>query len=215
MTAKKSRFYRYNLVSSGVGRIGSKMLEHQFAELVAAYLEIAVLVERGASRRQQHDRLADVGRLGVGGSQLDRSLERAGDGMGHAPFELGSEVGRGLTDQVGLAHAREEARERRNAPGLGLAAGDPENVGEAGQRLRGGIRVGGLGIVDEQHAVLAADLFHAVGEPWKRNQTLLDRLNREPERERRAGGAGGVLRVVHAAQRANLPELRDRAPAAA
>src|SRR5262252_6724227 len=187
------------------------MLEHQFAELIAAHLEIAVLVERGASRRQQHDRLGDIGRLGVGGSQLDRPLERAGNYMGHASRELGGEVGRGLTDQVGLAHAREEARERGNAPGLGLAARDPENVGEAGERLCGGIRVGCLGIIDEQHAVLAADLFHAVGEARKRNQALLDRLNRKPERERRAGGTGCVLRVVHAAQRADAADMGNGA----
>ena len=134
--------------------------------------------------------------------------------MGHASPELGGEVGRGLTDQVGLAHAREKARERRYAPGLGLTAGDPENVGEAGERLRGGIRVGCLGIVDEQHAGHAADLFHAVGEARKRTQTLLDRLNRKPERERRAGGAGGVLCVVHAAQRADAADPGDAAGAA-
>ena len=61
-----------------------------------------------------------------------------------------------------------------DAAGLRLAAGDPENIGEAGQRLRGRVRIGRLGIVDEQHAALAADLLHAVGKAGKGAQTVLD-----------------------------------------
>ena len=81
---------------------------------------------------------------------------------------------------------------------------------KAGQRLRRGIGIGGLGIVDEQHVALAADLLHAMRKSGKRPQALLDRLRGEPQRERRAGRAGGVLRVVAAAQRADAAEMRDR-----
>ena len=83
-------------------------------------------------------------------AKLDRPIERAGDDVGRVPFELGGEAGRGFADQIGLADAREEARERGDAAGLRFAARDPEYVGEAGQRLRGGVRVGRLRIVDEQ-----------------------------------------------------------------
>ena len=99
--------------------------------------------------------------------------------MGHASFELGGELARGFADQIRLADAWEKRRKRRDASGFRPAAGDPENVGEAGQRLGRGIRIGCLGIVDEQHTSLVADLLHAVGEAGKRNETLLDLLRRE------------------------------------
>ncbi len=102
-----------------------------------------------------------------------------------------------------------------DAAGLRLAAGDPENVGEAGQRLGGGVGIGRLGVVDEQHAADASDLLHAVREAGKRHQALLDRVGREPERERGADGAGGVLRIVHAAQRADAADMGDGARGAA
>ena len=80
---------------------------------VAAHLEIAVLVERRAGRRQQHDRLLDVGRLGIAGGELDRAVERAGDHVRHAPFEFAGESGGRLADQIGLADARKEAARAR------------------------------------------------------------------------------------------------------
>ena len=95
-------------------------------------------------------------------------------------------------------------------PFFGLPPAIQKMSPKAGQRLRGRIRVGRLGVVDEQHAALAPDLLHAMRKSWKRAQTVLDRLRRQPERERRTGRAGGVLRVVHAAQRADAAEMRDR-----
>src|SRR5262245_44832572 len=101
----------------------------QLAEFVAAYLEVAILVEGGAGRRQQHDRLLQPGRFGVAGGKLGRPLERAGDLVGRPPLELSSEARRRLPDQISLANAREEARERGDAAGLRLAARDPEDIG--------------------------------------------------------------------------------------
>jgi len=46
----------------------------------------------------------------------------------------------------------------------------------------------------------AAKLFHAVGEARERAQPGLDRGRLKAERQRRSGGAGGVLRIVLAAQ---------------
>ena len=105
--------------------------------------------------------------------------------------------------------------QRFDAAGLRLAAGDPENIAEAGQRLRRRIGIGGLGIVDEQNGAAAADFLHAMREPGKRAQPGLDRRRLKAERQRGGRGAGGVLRVVQAAQRADAAELGDRrAPAA-
>src|SRR5204863_10158871 len=107
--------------------------------MVAAHLEIAELVERGTGRREQHHGLRDVGFGGVAGGKFERVLDRAGNNMRHLAFERGSEISRRFPDKISVADAREEARERGDAAGLLLAAGDPENVAETGERLRGGI----------------------------------------------------------------------------
>src|SRR5262245_38607365 len=120
----------------------------QLAEPVAAHLEVAVLVEGGAGRRPQHYRLLQPGCFGVAGGKLGRPLERAGDLVGRPPLELGGKASRRFPDEISLTDAREEARERGDAAGLRLAARDPEDIGEAGERLRRRIRVGGLRIVD-------------------------------------------------------------------
>src|SRR5207244_6801410 len=59
-----------------------------------------------------------------------------------------------------------------------FAAGDPEDVGVAAERLCGGIGVGGLGVVDEVHVPDAADIFHAVRETGK----IGDGVGRSEER---------------------------------
>ena len=100
-------------------------------------------------------------------------------------------------------------RKQFDAAGLRLAAGDPENVVEAGQRLGRGIGIGGFGIVDEENGAAAADFFHAMREPRERAKPGLDRRRLEAERQRRGRGAGGVLRVVQAAQRADAAKLGD------
>ncbi len=103
-----------------------------------------------------------------------------------------------------------KSRKRFDAAGLRLAAGDPENVVEAGQRLRRRIGIGGLGIVDEQNGAAPADFLHAVREPRERAQACLDRRGLEAERQRGGRGAGGILRIVQAAQRADAAKLGDR-----
>ena len=123
--------------------------------------------------------------------------------------ELAGKTFRRLADQIGLADAGKKARKRADPAGLRLAAGDPENVGEAGQRLRRRIRIRGFRVIDEQHAPDAADLLHAMREPRKRREALLDFRGRQAERQRGARGAGGVLRVVQPAQRADAAQIGD------
>ncbi len=95
-------------------------------------------------------------------------------------------------------------------PVLGLPPAIQIDVAEARQRARGAVGVGGLRIVDEQHASLAADRLHAVGEAGKRGKALLDGAEIEAEREAGGDGAGRVLRIVRAAQRADAGEIGDR-----
>src|SRR5262249_24593118 len=99
----------------------------------------------------------------------------------------------------------------RKPTGFRFAAGDPENIRKAGERLGGGIGIGRLGIVDEEHTPLAADLLHPVREARKRAEALMDDGWRDTERERRAARAGSVLRIMRPAQRADLAEAGDRA----
>jgi len=176
---------------------------------------LRVLVERGAGGRQQHHRLRHIGRLGIAGGKLDRAIERAGNDMWHLSLELSGKAGGGLADQIGLADAGKEARERGETTGLRLAAGDPEHVGKAGQCLRGRVRVGRLGIIDEQHTALVRHLLHPVREARKRDEALLDHLRRHPERKRSTGRTGRILRVVQPAQRTDAAEAHDGARGAA
>ncbi len=109
------------------------------------------------------------------GGRRHGALERARDLVGDLARRASAakSVGR-LADQIGLARcAGRIAPAPSMPPVLRLAAGDPEDVGEAGQRLRRGVGVGGLGVVDEQHAALAADLLHAVREAGKAAQARL------------------------------------------
>ena len=101
-------------------------------------------------------------------------------------------------------------RKQFDAAGFRLAAGDPENILKAGQRLGRRIGIGSLEIVDEQNGAAPADLFHAMRQAGERTQPGLDRRGFETKRQRRGGGASGVLRIVQAAQRADAAELGDR-----
>ena len=93
--------------------------------------------------------------------------------------ERAGEFLRGLADQIGLADARKIFGEPRDAAELRLAAGDPEDIAEAGQRLGCGIRVGRLGVVDEQHAALAlAEFAAAPGQALPDGTTATDVFDR-------------------------------------
>ena len=129
--------------------------------------------------------------------------------MRHLGRERCGEFLRRLADQIRLAQAREEIAQRFDAAGFCPAAGDPENIAEAGERLRGRIGIGGLGIIDEEHRTAPADFFHAMREPGKRAKPRLDRRRRKAERQRRSRRAGGVLRVVQPAQRPDAVEVGD------
>ena len=118
-----------------IHRRHARKRQYQLAEGVSAHLEVAILVERGAGRGQQHCRLFRTGVLGIAGGQRNRTLQRSGDDIRHMPFQLGGKCRGSLTDEIGLAQAREEACQRGDTTGLGPAARDPENIGETGQRL--------------------------------------------------------------------------------
>ena len=102
--------------------------------------------------------------------------------------------------------------QRFDAAGLRLAAGDPENVVETGQRLRRGIGIGRFEIVDERGRVPRRPTSSIRwASPGKDRKPGLDGRRFETERQRRGGGAGGVLGVVQAAQRADAAEFGDHA----
>src|SRR5437764_2888162 len=191
-------------------------LLHQLAKYAPANLEIGKLIERCTRGREQNDGLWNVCGSCVGGSERDRAVERARLLIGDAAVERRRELLGRLSDQVRLADAREIFRERADAARFGPAAGDPKNIREACERAGRRIGVGGLGIVDEEDRAAAADLLHSVREARKGSQRALDRVRRQSERQRRGGGAGGVLRIVDSAQRADAADANHIArPAAA
>src|SRR5579872_2200926 len=129
--------------------------------------------------------------------------------MWHARAQRLRKLGRRLADQIGLSDAREIFGETRDAADFGLSARDPENIRKRGQRMRRRVGIGAFRIIDEQHVAAPADLLHAVREPWKTAQALLQDFTRATERERASRGAGRVLRVVQATKRADAADPRD------
>ena len=81
--------------------------------------------------------------------------------------------------------------------------------------MRRRIGIGALGVVDEQHIAAAADLLHAVRETGKAAQAVLQGFAGDAERQRAGRSAGGILRVVQAAQGSDAADPRDLAARAA
>src|SRR5437588_997929 len=100
----------------------------QRPERVAPYFEVAILVERGAGRRKQHQRLG--GRRGgsVARRRGERLVERSGDFVRDGIRQGGGELIGRLADEIGLADTREKRAQAFDAAGLGPPAGDPENI---------------------------------------------------------------------------------------
>src|SRR6266516_6955805 len=111
----------------------------QRSERVAPHFEIAILVERGAGRREQYRRLGGRRGGGIARRRGERLVERSVDlvrhGIGQGDGEL---IGR-LADKIGLADTRKEGSQAFDATGLWPPASDPENIAETGQRLGGRI----------------------------------------------------------------------------
>ena len=117
---------------------------------------------------------------------------------GNRTFERRGELLRGLTDQIGFRHAREQRLQRLDAARLGDAAGDPVDVLEGGQRLLRRIGIGGLGIIDEGNGAHARHLLHAVGKAGEAlhgggDDLRLDTQARGPRHRpcRRSASCGG------------------------
>src|ERR1700683_4372313 len=128
---------------------------HQIAEHIAAHLEIAILIERGAGRREQYDWLRRRGGFRVVGRRSQRPLERAIILMRYLAAKRCGKLLRRLADQISLADSREELAQGLDPAGLGFAASDPENVIDTSESLRRRVRVRGLGIVDEENCSAA------------------------------------------------------------
>src|SRR5688572_3676928 len=117
--------------------------------MVSAYFVIGKLVVGRTGRRQQHDGRA-AQRLRIGCSLRYSLVEGAAQNVRDLIAKSPGELFRSGADEVGLADLREVRLQRLDAAFLRLAAEDPEDAVEGLQRLLGGIRVGGLGIVDEE-----------------------------------------------------------------
>src|ERR1700722_18134122 len=72
--------------------------------------------------------------------------------------------------------------------------------------MRRRIRVGALGIIDEQHVAAAADLLHAMRQTRKTAQAVLQGFGGDTERQRAGRRAGRILRIVQAAERTDATD---------
>ncbi len=75
------------------------------------------------------------------------------------------------------------------------------NIVERQERLLGGVGVGRFRVVDEQHPVEPADLFHAMREPRECLERARDAIALDAESPRGGVGERGVLPVMRAAKR--------------
>jgi hypothetical protein len=107
----------------------------ELAERVATHLEIAILVERRTSGREQHHRFRRSGSFRVSGRRRNRLVERSVNLMRHFAVKSCGKLVCGLADQISLADARKEFAQGFDPTGLGFAAGDPENITEASKSL--------------------------------------------------------------------------------
>ena len=103
-------------------------------------------------------------------------------------------------------------------------ATDPADARKSGQRLDGGVHIGGLAVVDEGHATDFGHPLAPMGQPFEAVKSGLDLFRRQPQRAAGAIGAGGILVVMRAGQAGdraqidggNLPSLAHlRQPALA
>ncbi len=177
----------------------------ELAEVVAANLEVLVLVVGGARGREQHDRLRAGTLLGVPRRRRERRIERAAALEIHLALERRREFLRRRADQIGLGDAREVGFERRDAALLRLAAEDPEDIPlPRRERLLGRVRIRRFAVVDEEHAAEPADLLHAVRQTRKARERGLQCLGLP--HSRRSSGS----RIQPVLQRTDGRQRRER-----
>ncbi len=140
----------------------------------------------------------------------DGLVERAGNLARDAACERLGESLRGFADEKCLADAREQRRQAGDALFLRLSAGDPVDVGVAGERLFRRVGVGRLAVVDVTHAVDLGDQLLAVRQAGE----ALDAGDRgclvETEGAGCGVGGGRVLSVMPSGQMRRLGEVEHR-----
>ena len=182
-------------------------------EVLAALLEVPVVVEARAGRAEQHD----VARHGDRGGVRDGRLEVGQDHVGRRPLPH-----RGAPPLEGLAQRRGRGADQDgllDAPLGGLGQGvergalqraaedQVDRAGVGGEGLEGGVDVGRLGVVHPGHAGDDADDLQAVHDPGEAAQGGGDVGRRHAERRGRRRGGQRVGHVVLALE----GELVDRA----
>ena len=123
------------------------------AECVTACLEIRKLVERRASRRQQHHRVVPGIRLCRGMGRRNRGVEAfascARDFARQGRFQLL----RGLADQKGVPDPIEIGLDRPQPAFLAASTGNPVTRSITGQRAGRGVGISGFAVIDVAGAV--------------------------------------------------------------
>src|SRR5262245_27368324 len=126
---------------------------HKRPEVIAAHLEIGILIIGGAGRGEQHHRLGGGAFGRVTRRPRQRHGERAATLEGELAAQRRRELLASLADEVGPGDAGKERRQIQDAALFRPPAQDPEDVAiEGGKRGGGAVGVGGLAVVDEERA---------------------------------------------------------------
>src|SRR5262245_13752446 len=124
---------------------------HERPEVIAAHLEIGVLVIGGAGRGEQHHRLGGGALARVARCPRQCHGERAATLEGELAAQRRRELLACLTDEVGPGELLKERRQIQDAALFRPSAQDPEDVALEGRERGGGaVGVGGLAVVDEE-----------------------------------------------------------------
>ncbi len=179
--------------------------------MVAALLEILVLVVGCAGRRQQHDAVFRAGGNGVVRGLGDRHVHRTAALVGTSPPRVAANAVCRCTDEIGFGDAREVGTQGLDAAILGLATqNDVDAVRPGGECLLGALGVRRLAVVDEHRGTQTTDLLHAVRKSRIGQHVRHDLVIPQTGKTEGPVSRAGILAVVTATQCCDTGQIRNR-----
>ena len=130
------------------------------------------------------------------GSRFNRRRHHLIHFVRHLSVQCAGKLLGRFADQIGLADAWKELRQADDPAALRLAAGNPEDVMKARQRLGCGIGVRGFQSLTNSTLPLRPTCCMRCASPGKLHQPFLDLGVIDPDRNARGDRAGRVLGIV-------------------
>ncbi len=124
--------------------------------------------------------------------------------------KLQGEILRLAPDHIGLGDRSQSELEGVQTALFLQATANPANTWKGGQRLGGGINIGGLAVIDEQNPLVLAHHLAAMRQARIAVKGLLDHFGRNPQSTHGRIGATGILVIMRAGQARDGAQI-DRA----